>query len=156
MKLRTRATETDRVDLPFGQWSVARQLLTYDWSSVRFASMASAGFYAIESHTIRFGRDGEWYSDGERIANRRITDLFSRCVRKGPKGGYVLQMGDERAPLEVEDTPYVVREVDGDPERGFTITLNDGSREALDCASLRAGPDHAFYFRVTQGEHEAR
>ena len=118
--------------------------------------MPTAGFTAIESHQIRFGRDGEWYSDGERIANRRITDLFSRCVRKSPQGGYVLQMGDERAPLEIEDTPYVVREVDGDPERGFTVTLNDGSSEPLDCASLRAGADHAFYCRVKNGEHEAR
>jgi uncharacterized protein len=118
--------------------------------------MPSAGFTAIESHTIRFGRDGEWYSDGERIANRRITDLFSRCVRKSPQGGYVLQMGDERAPLEVEDTPYVVRQVEGDPEHGFTITLNDGTREPLDPAWLRAGADHAFYCRVKGGECEAR
>ena len=150
MKLRTRATETDRVDLPFGQWSVARQLLTYDWSSVRFASMASAGFYAIESHTIRFGRDGE------RIANRRIADLFSRCVRKNPQGGYMLQMGDERAALEVEDTPFVVRQIEGDPERGFIVTLNDGTREPLDPSSLRCGADNAFYCRVKDGECEAR
>ena len=39
--------------------------------------MARAGFYAIESHEIRFGRDGEWYSDGERIANAKIAALFS-------------------------------------------------------------------------------
>ena len=118
--------------------------------------MASAGFYAIESHTIRFGRDGEWYSDGERIANRRIADLFSRCVRKNPQGGYMLQMGDERAALEVEDTPFVVRQIEGDPERGFIVTLNDGTREPLDPSSLRCGADNAFYCRVKDGECEAR
>jgi uncharacterized protein len=118
--------------------------------------MATAGFYAIESHTIRFGRDGEWYSDGERIDNRRIADLFSRCVRKDPRGGYLLQMGDERAPLEVEDTPFVVRQIDGDAEQGFTALLNDGTREPLDPETVRIGADNAFYCRVKKGECEAR
>ena len=118
--------------------------------------MPSAGFYAIESHTIRFGRDGEWYSDGERITNLRIADLFSRCVRREPDGCYILQMGDERAPLEVEDTPFVVRRVEGDAERGFSVTLNDGSTEPLDPTTLRSAADHAFYCRVKQGECEAR
>src|ERR1700757_767951 len=109
--------------------------------------MPHAGFYAIESHSIRFGRDGEWYSDGERIDNRRIAQLFSRCVRKNTSGGFQLQMGDERAPLEVEDTPFVVRQVEGDPERGFKLSLNDGSEEALDPSTLRLGADNAFVCR---------
>ena len=118
--------------------------------------MPAAGFYAIESHTIRFGRDGEWYSDGERIANQRIADLFSRCVRRSSQGGFMLQMGDERAPLEVEDTPFVVRQIEGDRERGFMLVLNDGTHEALDPAGLRSGPDNALYCRVKAGEYEAR
>jgi hypothetical protein len=118
--------------------------------------MPAAGFYAIESHSIRLGKDGEWYSDGERIANPRIASLFSRCVRRSPDGGYLLQMGDERAPLEVEDTPFVVRQVEGDPQRGFTLLLNDETREPLSPETLRAGPDHALYCRVKQGEFEAR
>lgn len=118
--------------------------------------MPSAGFYPIESHRIRFGRDGEWYSDGQRIANRRIAQLFSRCVRRDPKGGYLLQMGDERAPLEIEDTPFVVRQIEGEPGRGFTLSLNDDTCEALDPASLRSGPDHALYCRIKGGDCEAR
>jgi hypothetical protein len=118
--------------------------------------MPSAGFYPIESHTIRFGRDGEWYSDGERIDNRRIAELFSHCVRKSPGGGYMLQMGDERAPLEVEDTPFVVRRIEGDPSTGLQVVLNDGTIEPLDPATLRVGADNAFRCRVKNGEHEAR
>jgi len=119
-------------------------------------AVPSAGFYAIETHSIRFGRDGEWYSDGERIKNRRIADLFSRCVRRKPDGGYLLVMGEERAPIEIEDTPFVVRDVEGDPQQGFTITLNDGTREPLDPATLRAGSDNAFYCSAKGGEYEAR
>jgi hypothetical protein len=117
--------------------------------------MARAGFYAIESHTIRFGRDGEWYSDGERIANPRIARLFSRCIRNDGRGGYQLEMGEERAPIEVEDTPYVVRQVEGDPS-GFTVVLNDETREPLDPSTLRSDGDHVLYCRVKGGEHEAR
>lgn len=118
--------------------------------------MPTAGFYAIESHRITFGKDGEWYSDGERIANPRIADLFSRCVRRNPRGGYMLQMGDEKAPLEVEDTPFVVRQIEGDPERTISVVLNDGSREPLEPRSLRSGLDNALYCRVKGGEWEAR
>ena len=117
--------------------------------------MARAGFYAIESHEIRFGRDGEWYSDGERIANAKIAALFSRSICKDPEGGYRLQMGDERARILVDDTPFVVRSLDGDPERGFTLILNDGTTEPLDPATLRSGADNALYARV-KGDEEAR
>jgi hypothetical protein len=118
--------------------------------------MPSAGFYAIESHRISFGKDGEWYSDGERIANKRIADLFSRCVRKNPQGGYMLQMGDEKAPLDVEDTPFVVRQIEGAPDSGLTVVLNDDSREPLDPTTLRSGADNALYCGVKNRECEAR
>jgi uncharacterized protein len=123
---------------------------------VGWAAMARAGFYAIESHTIRFGRDGEWYSDGQRIENRRIADLFSRSIRARPEGGFMLQVGDERATIEVDDTPFVVRRVDGDPEGGFRVILNDGTVEPLDAVTLRVGDDNVFYCRVRNGAYEAR
>ena len=58
--------------------------------------MPTAGFYAIESHRISFGKDGEWYSDGERIENRKIADLFSRCVRKNPAGGFITGLASRK------------------------------------------------------------
>lgn len=118
--------------------------------------MATAGFWAIESHEIVFGRDGEWYSDGERIANPRIAALFSRSLRRADDGGFELRVGDERASIRVEDTPFVVRELEGDPRSGFRITLNDGTAETLDPSTLRIGADHAFVCRVKDGEYEAR
>jgi hypothetical protein len=118
--------------------------------------MARAGFYAIESHEIRFGRDGNWYSDGQPIENRRIADLFSRSIRRRPEGGFMLQMGDERATIVVDDAPFVVRRVDGRPEAGLRIVLNDGTSEPFDAASLAVGRDNAFYSDVKGGEYEAR
>ncbi len=74
--------------------------------------MARAGFYAIESGRISFRRDGNWYSDDERIDNPRIAMLFSRSLRQDPDGRWFLQVAEERAPVAIEDTPYVVRAIE--------------------------------------------
>jgi len=117
--------------------------------------MARAGFWAIESHTIRFGRDGRWYADQEPIANQRIADLFSRHVTRGPDGEWWLVVGDERARIVVDDTPYVVVRVDGGPAAGFSVGLNDGTREPLDPRTLRLRDD-VLYCDVKQGAYAAR
>ncbi|HEY2524299.1 MAG TPA: DUF1285 domain-containing protein [Candidatus Binataceae bacterium] len=118
--------------------------------------MARAGFYAVESGKISFRRDGNWYSDEERIDNPRIALLFSRSIRRNPDGTYYLQVAEERAPITVEDTPYVVRAIEGDAPDGFTIVLNDDERESLDPATLEVGGDNVLYCRVKGGAARAR
>lgn len=107
--------------------------------------MARKGFWAIETRAIRFGRDGRWYSDDEPIENHRIADLFSRHVTRGADGSFWLVIGDERQRITVDDTAWVVTRVDGDPANGFTIQLNDGSREPLAAPSLRFGEGDVLY-----------
>lgn len=118
--------------------------------------MPRAGFYAVESGKISFRKDGNWYSDDERIDNPRIAMLFSQSIRQNPDGSYFLQVAEERAPITVEDTPYVVRSVDDDGKGGFMLILNDGTREALDPATLAIGADNVLYARVKGGDHRAR
>jgi uncharacterized protein len=118
--------------------------------------MPRAGFYAVESGKISFRRDGNWYTDEERIDNPRIARLFSRSIRRNPDGSYFLQVGDERASITVEDTPYVIKSVEGDAATGFTAMLNDEEREPLDYGSLEAGPDNVLYSRVKNGAFRAR
>ncbi len=118
--------------------------------------MPRAGFYAVESGKISFRRDGYWYTDEERIDNSRIALLFSRSIRRNPDGSYILQVGDEQASITIEDTPYVVKSVEGDAADGFTLVLNDEQREGLDPASLEVGPDNVLYCRVKNGEFRAR
>jgi hypothetical protein len=118
--------------------------------------MAKAGFWAIESHTIRFGRDGRWYSDDEPIDNQRIADLFARHIVRGDDGAWWLRIGDERARIVVDDTPFVVTRVDGTPQQGFRITLNDGSVEPLVPSSLSFGADDVLYCDVKHGKYRAR
>ena len=105
--------------------------------------MPGAGFYPIGASHITFGRDGSWYADGERITNRRIALLFSRHLVRLADGRYALVMGDEKASVEIEDTPWVVTRVDGHPDHGFRVTLNDETHEPLDPTSLAIEPDNA-------------
>jgi hypothetical protein len=118
--------------------------------------MARAGFTAIHSGRIRFGRDGRWYCDGEVIPNQAICRLYSRAMTVGDDGVARLQLGEDRATVDVEDTPWVVVQVEGDAARGFAVRLNDDTTEPLDPATLRIGADHVLYCRVKGGRHEAR
>ena len=118
--------------------------------------MARAGFYAIESGKISFRRDGNWYTDDERIDNPRIALLFSRSIKRNPEGSYYLQVAEERAPIEVEDTPYVVKAVYEDGHGGFVIVTNDDEHEALDPVTLEVGLDNVLYCRVKGGAFSAR
>jgi uncharacterized protein len=118
--------------------------------------MARAGFYAIESGKISFRRDGNWYTDDERIDNPRIALLFSRSIKRDLDGSYYLQVAEERAPIEVEDTPYVVKAVYEDGSDGFVVVTNDDEHEALDPATLEVRQDNVLYCRVKGGVFPAR
>ena len=50
----------------------------------------------------------------------------------------------------------MVTAVEGGPDRGFTVVLNDESREPLDPATLRVGAENVLYCRVKGSAHEAR
>jgi hypothetical protein len=118
--------------------------------------MARTGFYAIESGRISFRHDGRWYSDEEPIQNPRIEALFSRSIRRAADGLWYLQVGDERAPITVEDTPYVIRTIEDGPDGSITLLLNDWSREQLDPSTLEVGPANVLYCCVKGGEFRAR
>jgi len=118
--------------------------------------MARAGFTAIHAGRIRFTRDGRWTCDGEPIANPAICRLYARAMTVGDDGVARLELGEDRAVVEVEDTPWVVTTVDRTADGGFEVVLNDGTREPLSPDTLRVGPDHVLYCRARGGRHEAR
>ncbi len=118
--------------------------------------MPRAGFYAVESGHISFRRDGNWYSDDERIDNPRIALLFSQSIRRNPDGTYYLQVAEERASIDVEDTPFVVKVIEEDGEGGITLVLNDESRELLMPAALEIGGHNVLYTTVKGGKFRAR
>jgi len=119
--------------------------------------MAKAGFWAIDpTRKISFGRDGWWYANDERIQNRRINILFSQNLRKTSAGTYEIAIGRDKVAVEIDDTPYVVTRVTGNPDQGLLLRLNDESEEMLDPATLFIGQEHVLYCRVKEGQHAAR
>lgn len=104
---------------------------------------------------IFLDKDGRWFHEGVEITHPLTLELFSRSVRRGPDGGYWLQIGPERARIEVEDTPYMVREAtwrDGEVE----LKLNDGSLERLDPSTLWIGKGNVLYCLVKPEKLPAR
>lgn len=119
--------------------------------------MPKAGFWAIDpTRKISFGKDGLWYANDELIQNRRINILFSQYLRRTPEGTYEIAIGWDKVTVEIEDTPYVITRVTGDPVTGFLLRLNDESEEQLDPTSLSIGQEHVLYCRVKEGQHAAR
>jgi hypothetical protein len=118
--------------------------------------MARAGFTAITSGRIRFGKDGLWYSDDEVIPNAAIRRLFSRTLQVSADGRGRLELGEDTADVIIEDTPWVVTHVEGDPAAGFSVLLNDETSEPLDPATLAVGAGDVLYCRVKGGPHRAR
>jgi hypothetical protein len=114
--------------------------------------MPKAGFWSIGGYEISFRKDGNWYADEDVIANPRIARLFSQHVQSDGEGGWVIDIGIDRQPVVVEDTPLVVIALDGDPQSGFRITTNDGAAGDLDAATLRTGTGNVLYCDVDRGE----
>jgi len=103
---------------------------------------------------LRIDRDGGWLHEGEVVSHEGILATLREGLQVDA-AGHFLEIGAVRVPVEVEDAPFtVVRfEADGD---GFAIWLNDGSREALDPASLGLRAGDVPYCRVKEGRFEAR
>jgi len=91
---------------------------------------------------------GTTTKSASRIAHRAPVH---RSLRRNPDGTYFLQVADERAPITVEDTPYVVTGVEDDGSGGLLIVTNDELREPLDLSTLEVGDANVLYCRVKQG-----
>ncbi|MFH1058677.1 MAG: DUF1285 domain-containing protein [Pseudomonadota bacterium] len=83
-----------------------------------------------------------------------ILELIYESVRL-EDGVYLLRVGKQSCQLEVADTFHVVKSADLGPE-AVTLALNDGSRQALDPASLWLNPAGVLYCRVKAGDFPAR
>ncbi|HYS91887.1 MAG TPA: hypothetical protein VEL48_00535 [Candidatus Acidoferrales bacterium] len=103
---------------------------------------------------LRIDRDGGWFHEDEEVTHEGILASL-RAALQVDATGHFIQIGPVRVPVEIEDAPFsVVRlEPEGD---GFTLTLNDLSREPLDPTSLRLGAGDVPYCRIKDGKFEAR
>ncbi|MCX8071949.1 MAG: DUF1285 domain-containing protein [Candidatus Binatia bacterium] len=120
--------------------------------------MVGAGFWAIPSAKLVFGKDGRWYADGEPVTHERLARFFTRYLRRKPgQDGYEIWV-DERfhADVEIEDTPYVVTAVFPSESGQLCVRLNDDSIETLDAQGLTVGSDGVVRCSVKEGRERAR
>jgi hypothetical protein len=109
---------------------------------------------------IRIDKEGNWYYQGLPIVNQTIYLQLNQCLKKDSSGKYILMMNGEKCYLEVEDTPYVIREVSLKPAHKHSsplmVKLNDGTEEELKVDTLRVGKDDVLYCKVKDVQYDAR
>ena len=97
--------------------------------------MGAPGPPPLKPFGLVLHHDGSWTHAGVPLLNRKLRAAFDRSVRYLPEDAkYVVQLGRFRGQIDVEEAAFFVREFDAG--RG-EVTLSDGSRAALEPASLR-------------------
>jgi len=109
---------------------------------------------------IKVDKDGVWYFRGARMFRKEFLAIFFENLKVDENGHYLIELGDERCYLDVEDTVFVVQAVSKvfSQEEGeaFYILLNDDTVEKLDVSTLQIGRDHVPYCFVKNGKFKAR
>ncbi|HTY76420.1 MAG TPA: hypothetical protein VMI34_01275 [Candidatus Bathyarchaeia archaeon] len=103
---------------------------------------------------LRIDRDGGWFHEDEEVTHEGILASLRAALQVDAMGHFI-QIGPARVPVEVADAPFAVVRLEPEGD-GFTLTLNDLTREPLDAASLRLGAGEAPYCRVKGGRFDAR
>jgi hypothetical protein len=107
---------------------------------------------------IKIDREGAWFYQNAEIEHEETRRYLSEHLVRDPDGQYFIQIHDKRCPVEVEDTPFIVEQIEPleSPSGGFRITLNEGSTEELNLETLTISPDQIFYCQVKNGKFPAR
>ncbi|RJX29093.1 MAG: DUF1285 domain-containing protein [Desulfarculus sp.] len=103
---------------------------------------------------IQVDAEGQMSHDGAPLVHPTIIKLIYESVHL-EDGRYLLRMDNQVCELEVADTFFVVARVEF-TRQGARLSLNDGSAEDLDPASLRLGDNQVIYCAVKGGAFPAR
>ncbi len=103
---------------------------------------------------LTVNREGEWLHEGQEITHPGVLASLMRNLRRDD-AGYFIQAGPVRIPVEVADAPFVVVRVETDGP-ALRLTVNDGTQETLDPATLRLTAAGIPYCRIKGGQFEAR
>ncbi|MCB2184868.1 MAG: DUF1285 domain-containing protein [Deltaproteobacteria bacterium] len=103
---------------------------------------------------IQVDQDGGLFHDGAPIIHPAVLQTIYSSVHL-EEGRYILKVDHQVCELEVKDTFFVVQSAAQAGDR-LVLTLNDGSREDLDPATLAVGAEEVLYCRVKRGKFPAR
>jgi uncharacterized protein len=116
----------------------------------------------FDSGGIYVDSDGDWFYQGHRITREDILQFFYDHLVAGDDNSYAVVWKNQRCPLSVDDTPFVISRVDrrsADEQMGerFELTLRHISGvEVLTPGTLRVGENNVLYAKVKSGRYLAR
>ena len=118
------------------------------------SAIEDTSFFGIYEDLI-LTKNGVWLSNGEEITHERTCLAFSKNLFRC-KEGFEVRLGSERKNVHIEDTIYFVTAMVGDPDLGFTLTLNDGRQVELDPSTLKYRPGRLTcnVFHPNENTHE--
>ncbi|MCZ6691435.1 MAG: hypothetical protein O7H41_17745 [Planctomycetota bacterium] len=105
---------------------------------------------------LRLDHRGRWLQDGEEITHPRILRALHRGIRREASGEYSVQIGWQKAIVQVDECPYFVRSLEFVVGELPALTLSDGSEERLDPSTLNLAREDALFCRVKGNAHTAR
>ena len=86
-----------------------------------------------------------------------IVQLFYRNLIVDGAGRYFIRLRSQTYPVDVEDTPFVVRDIVASlEETAFLMKISDGSEEKLDPETFRIGENNVPYCAIRSGLYRAR
>lgn len=110
---------------------------------------------------IRIDKEGTWHFKGNEMFRKDIVKLFYQNLKRDESGRYYIELENDLASVEVEDTAYVVRAVyrfgsPGEDNERIAVLLSDETIEEIDCETLHIGKDNVLYCSVKPDSHPAR
>lgn len=109
---------------------------------------------------IYVDKDGRFWHLGAEMTHAGINSLITQNVEIDDQGRYVVSFSGQRCFVEVEDTFFVVTRVDAPLEDAngvrWQVTLNDGTAEFLDPATLSQNAENVLYTKVKAARFPAR
>ncbi len=100
---------------------------------------------------IRIDKEGSWFYDGCEIINPLVLRAFCNALETDEHGKHRIVIGDELCYIDVEDTPFVISSIRGDPTIGLYVRLNTLETFPLDPKELCIGKDNILYVTLPGG-----
>jgi len=115
----------------------------------------------MDSCDIKIDKDGIWYYCGAEMFRKEILAIFFENLKIDENGRYLIEFGNERYYLDVEDTAFVVQSASkrrklNENNEQIDIVLTDETCERLDLNTLQVGDDNVLYCLVKNGKFSAR
>lgn len=100
---------------------------------------------------IRIDKEGKWFFEGNEIINPMVLRTFCDALEMDKQDRYRIVIRNEVCYIEVEDTPFVVSAIRGDPHCGLYVRLNTMKTYPLDPENLCIGKDNVLYMILPDG-----